>query len=108
LTMSANKLGEYQYDTATSHHTTNELYRLHDIEKINLSVKAHDGAKSICRKRETLIFRHNSREMKHVDILYDPTYSNSISGQRMPEEHYLNIKQKTVELKQRNKIIYKM
>jgi hypothetical protein len=108
LTMSANKLGEYQYDAATSHHTTNELYRLHDIEEISLPVKAHDGTKSICRKRGTLIFRHNGREMKHVDTLYDPTYSNLISGQRMPEEHCLDIKKKTVELKEGNRIIYKM
>jgi hypothetical protein len=50
LTMSANKLGETQYDAATSHHTTNELYRLHDIEEISLPVKAHDKTKSICRK----------------------------------------------------------
>jgi hypothetical protein len=108
LTMSANKLGEYQYDTATSHHTTNELHRLHDIEEISLAVEAHDGTKSICRKRGTLIFRHNGREMKHVDTLYDPTYSNLISGQRMPDEHCLDIKKKTAELKEGNKIIYKM
>jgi hypothetical protein len=106
--MSANKLGEYQYDTATSHHTTNELHRLHDIEEISLAVEAHDGTKSICRKRGTLIFRHNGREMKHVDTLYDPTYSNLISGQRMPDEHCLDIKKKTAELKEGNKIIYKM
>jgi transposase InsO family protein len=108
LTMSANKLGEYQYDTATSHHTTNELHRLHDIEEISLAVEAHDGTKSICRKRGTLIFRHNGREMKHVDTLYDPTYSNLISGQRMPDEHCLDIKKKTAELKEGNRIIYKM
>jgi hypothetical protein len=46
--------------------------------------------------------------MKHVDTLYDPTYSNLISGQRIPEEHCLNIKKKTVELKEGNRIIYKM
>jgi hypothetical protein len=46
--------------------------------------------------------------MKDVDILYDPTYSNLISGQRIPEEHYLDIKKKTVELKEGNRIIDKM
>jgi hypothetical protein len=108
LTISANKLGEYQYDTATSHHTTNELYRLHGIEEISLPVEAHNGTKLICRKRGTLIFRYNGRKMKHVDILYDPIYSNLISGQRMPEEHCLDMKKKTVELNEGNRIIYKM
>jgi hypothetical protein len=46
--------------------------------------------------------------MKHVDTLYDPSYSNLISGQRMPDEHCFDIKKKIAELKEGSRIIYKM
>jgi N-methylhydantoinase B/oxoprolinase/acetone carboxylase alpha subunit len=46
--------------------------------------------------------------MKHIDTFYDTIYSNLISGSRMPEEHCLDIKIKIVEVKEGNRIIYKI
>jgi len=101
--------GAYQYDTAASHHTTNELWRLANIETgLNLPVKGHNGTISICTTKGTAIFKHNGRTIKHLDCLYDPTYSNIISGQRMPEYHTLEIEGRTATLSSNHTAIYKM
>jgi hypothetical protein len=105
-----NPTDEYQYDTGATHHTTNELHRLTDIKELNLEVEGHDGKKSICKKQGTLIFKHNGRQIQLKETLYDPTYSNLISGQRVSENHCLeaNIKNGTANLRIGPKIIYKM
>jgi len=64
--------GWFQYDTGTSHHTTNQLKLLRNIKQINLPVEAHDGTKSICHTKGTLEIIHNGRTIKHEDCLYDP------------------------------------
>jgi hypothetical protein len=62
IAIPGNLTGEYQYDTGTTHHTTNEFRRLSEVEEVNIEVGAHDGTKSICKKRGTLTFRHNVLE----------------------------------------------
>jgi hypothetical protein len=110
IAIPGNLTGEYQYDTGTTHHTTNEFHRLSEVEEVNIEVEAHDGTKSICKKRGTLTFRHNGREIKLKDTLYDLTYSNLISGQRITENHCLevNSEKRTAKLKIGKKVIYKM
>jgi hypothetical protein len=110
LAIPRNPMNEYQYDTGTTHHTTNELHRLSDIKEINLEVEGHDGKKSICTKQGTLILKHNGRKIYLKETLYDPTYSNLISGQRISKNHCLevNTKNRTAQLKIGQKIIYKM
>jgi hypothetical protein len=69
ITIPGNLAGEYQYGTGTARHTTNEFQRLSKVEEVNIEVEAHDGTESICKKRGTLILRHNGREIKLKDTL---------------------------------------
>jgi hypothetical protein len=99
---------QYQYDTGTTHHTTNEIARLIDIEKVNIPVEAHDGSISYCAIKGTLVLQHNGREIRLEDCLYDSKYSNLISGQRMKKNHTLEINNHGAQLKVGQRIIYKM
>ena len=75
---------------------------------LNIKVTAHDGTVSVCKTMGTLVFRHNGRNIRHEECLYDPSYSNIISGLRMPEEFTLQGKKGKVEIKVGKKILYKM
>jgi hypothetical protein len=110
LAIPGNHRNEYQYDTSTTHHTTNKLYRISDIKEINLEVEEHDGKKSICMKQGTLILKHNGCKIHLKETLYDPTYSNLISSQRISKNLCLevNTKNRTAQLKIGQNIIYKM
>jgi len=73
--------GCYEYDTASTHHSTNEYNRLTDVQhNLSINVTRHDGSKSICKIMGILVFRHNGRNICHQECLYDPSYSNIISG----------------------------
>jgi len=103
------RTGYYEYDTAASHHTTNELGCLEGISTgLKINVEGHNGARSTCSTMGTLILRHNNRTIRHEQCLYDPTYSNIISGLRMPDKHNLNVDGGRAELKIGRKILYKM
>jgi hypothetical protein len=108
LAIPGNPMDKYQYDTGTTYHTTDGLHRLSNIKEPNL--EGHDGRKSICKKQGTLTFKHNEREIQLKETLYDPTCSNLISGQRMSENHCLevNTKNRTAQPKIGEKTIYKM
>ena len=83
----AGREGCYEYDTAATHHTTNEYDWLIDVQhNLKIVVTAHDKTESICTAMGTLIFMHNSTNIKHEQCLYDPKYSNIISGLRMPKQ----------------------
>jgi len=56
----------------------------------------------------TLVFRHNGRNIRHEQCLYDPSYSNIISGLRMPDDFTLKGTKNTAELKTGRKVLYKM
>jgi len=95
--------GLYEYDTAATHHTTNEYDRLVDCQHhLELPVQGHDGKESVCRVMGTLVFRHNGRNIRHEQCLYGPTYSNIISGLRMPDEfvHMICLPSKSTHLLQ--------
>jgi hypothetical protein len=55
----------------------------------------------------TLVFRHNGREIRHQDCLYNKSYSNLFRGQRIGS-HVLKVNRNGAELKLGRKIIYKM
>jgi hypothetical protein len=100
--------GLFQYDTATTHHSTNHLDLLQDIcNDVSIAVEVHNGTKSTCNMIGILVFRHNGREIRHQDCLYNKSYSNLISRQRT-ESHVLKTNHNGAELKQERKIIYKM
>jgi hypothetical protein len=92
-------------------HTTQQIDSIDsDVKEINLEVEGHNGKKSICTKQGTLILKHNGRKIHLKETLYDPTYSNLISGHRISENHCLgvNTTNRTAQLKIGQKIIYKM
>jgi len=64
--------GWFQYDTGTSHPTTNQLKFLRNTKQINLPVEAHDGTQSICHTKGTLEIIHNGRTIKHEDAYMTP------------------------------------
>ncbi|KAF8456556.1 hypothetical protein BGX38DRAFT_37454 [Terfezia claveryi] len=98
----------FQYDCATTHHTTNRLDLLQNIKyNANLPIKAHDGAISYCDIIGTLVFHHNGREIPHRDCLYNPNYTNLISGQRMGR-HVLTVERDQATLKKGKRVIYQM
>jgi len=75
------KDGYFQYDMATTHHTTNQIEALTNIQSGSWEVRGHDGSKSICRTKGTLTISHNGKTHHLDDCLYDATYSNLVSGQ---------------------------
>jgi len=90
----------YEYDTAATHYTTNEYDRLTDVQhNLQLEVLGHDGAKSVCKIIGTLVFRYNGRNIRYEQYLYDPFYSNIISGLRIPDNFILKATKSTAELK---------
>jgi len=100
--------GYFQYDCATTHHTTNRLDLLQDIKThANFSTKAHDGSISYCEKIGTLVFHHNGEEIRHQECLYKPNFSNLISGQRMGQ-HVLTVGGDQATLKKGKRVIYQM
>ena len=101
------KQGKFSYKTATSHHTTNKKSLLKNIQKVHISVRAHDGSISICDTMGTLVIRHNNQTISHEECLYDPTYSNLISGQRMGSHKMLIDNYKGL-LQRKNEIEYKI
>jgi len=80
------KDGYFQYDTATTHHTTNQLEALTNVKNGAWEVRGHDGSKSVCKTKGTLTISHNGNIHQLDECLYDPTYSNLISGQRINQQ----------------------
>jgi len=58
-------------------------WKLTNIQKRAWEVRGHDGAESICYTKEILSIYYNGQIHHLEDCLYDPTYSNLISGQRI-------------------------
>jgi hypothetical protein len=79
----------YILTTGTTYHTKNEVHRLSNIKEINLEVEGYNDKKSIYKKQDTLPFKHNGCEIRLKETLYDPAYSNLISGQRISENYCL-------------------
>ena len=98
----------FEYNTGTSHHTTNRLDLLEDIEDISMTVEAHDKSNSICHKKGTLVFRHNNTEHRLQKCLYNPSYSNFISGQRKGTPYTLEVDSNEGTLKEKGRSIYDM
>ena len=74
--------------------------RLVDVHHdLSIEVTAHDQTTSICKAMGTLVFRYNGRNIQHEQYPYDPTYSNIISGLRMPENFTMTGKGSRVGLK---------
>ena len=74
----------------------------HNLE---ITVTAHGKTRSIYASMGT---RHNGRNTKHEQCLYDPTYSNIISGLTMPDEFIMKGKKEKVQVKAGRAVLYKI
>ena len=90
------------YDRAASHSTSNNKNLLTDIRSANLSVKGHDSTTTTCPTIGTMTIKHNGRKISHEETLYHKTYSNMISGQRLPA-HTMMVEEKTAEIRLKGK-----
>jgi len=73
--------GYFEFDTTSTHYTTNNLDLLTDIQNnLIMKITRHDHSASICDTMGTLLIKHNRVNMKLEKCLYKPTYSNIISG----------------------------
>jgi len=99
----------FEFDTASTHHTTNNLDLLTDIQN-NLSMKitGHDHLTSICDTMGTLLIKHNGVNMKLEKCLYKPIYSNIISGLRMQHNYDQKTRGSESIIKSGGKILYKI
>ena len=97
--------GWFQYDTETSHHTTNDLSLLKNVQNVSLPVEAHDGSIHTCHKQGTLKITHNGKTIEHPDCLYDPSFSNLVSGQRL-RDHGIKARGTTATIKIGNQVVY--
>jgi len=98
-----------EYDTTTTHYTTNEFDYLTDTQHYpEILVRGHDGSESICTIMGTLVFKHNGRIIRHEQCLYDSSYSNIINGLRMPDDFTLKGTKTSAKLKTGRKGLYKM
>jgi len=96
----------FQYDTGTTHHSTNQLNLLSDVQDVKIKVEAHDGTISYCRKLGVMIFTHLRVKIKYYHTLYDP-HSNLISGQRLGK-HTLEVNEEEAILTKDGKRLYVM
>jgi len=101
--------GYFEFDTASTHHTTNNLDLLTDIQN-NLSMKitGHDHSTSICDTMGTLPIKHNGINMKLEKCLYKLTYSNIISGLRMPQNYDQKTQRSESIITSGGKVLYKI
>jgi len=101
--------GYFEFDTASTHHTTNNLNLLTDIQN-NLSMKItrHDHSMSIYDTMGTLLIKHNEVNMKLEKCLYKPTYSNIISGFRMTQNYDQKTRGSESTITSGGKILYKI
>jgi len=76
----------FQYDITTTHHITNQLEALTNVKNGAWEVRGHDGSKSVCKTKGTLTISHNGNIHQLDKCLYDSTYSNLISGQRINQQ----------------------
>lgn len=86
------EINKYQFNTGTIHYTTNERNCLTDIQDIDLKVLGHDSSRLTCIIKETLIFQHLRRTLRYYNILYNPIYSNLISGQKIDSHLIIHTK----------------
>jgi len=76
----------FEFDSASTHYTTNNLDLLNDVQNnLNMKIIGHDHSTSTCDTMGMLLIKHNGVNMRLEKCLYKPTYSNIISGLQMPQ-----------------------
>lgn len=90
-----------------SHQTTNELHRLTDVREVDTRVRAFNGTYSTCKKIGTMTFNHQGGEIHHQETLYDSSYGNIISGQRLSDRD-VKVSGRKVQLLVNDMLLYEM
>ena len=101
--------GYFEFDTASTHHTTNNLDLLTDIQN-NLSMKitGYDHSTTIYNTMGTLLIKHNGVNIKLKKCLYKPTYSNIINGLWMPQNYDQKTRGSEWIITSGGKVLYKI
>jgi len=101
--------GYFEFDTASTHYTTNNLDLLTDIQNnLNIKITGHDHSTSICDTMGTLLIKHNGVNMKLEKCLYKPTYSNIISRLRILQNYDQKTRGSESIITSGGKVLYKI
>ena len=76
--------GWYEFDTGAQAHTTNEKWRLNNIQP-GRNITGFNGTTTTSECQGTMIMRHNGRDITLKNVQYHPRFCNLISGQKLPE-----------------------
>jgi hypothetical protein len=104
--ISTTQLNRFEWDTGASHHTTNQLDIMTDIQDVETRVRRHNGLVTISPKRGIIRFKHQGCSITLTNILYHPMYSNLISASRHPGYTLVAEENKVATISIKGKIIY--
>ena len=76
--------GWYEFDTGAQAHTTNEKWRLSNIQP-GRNTSGFNGTTTTSECQGTMIMRHNERDITLKNVQYHPRFCNLISGQKLAE-----------------------
>ena len=76
--------GWYEFDTGAQAHTTNEKWRLSNIQP-RRNITGFNGTTTTSECQGTMTMRHNGRDIILKNVQYHPRFCNLISGQKLPE-----------------------
>ena len=76
--------GWYEFDTGAQAHTTNEKWRLSNIQP-GRNITGFNGTTTTSECQGTMTMRHNGRDIILKNVQYHPRFCNLISGQKLPE-----------------------
>ena len=76
--------GWYEFDTGAQAHTTNEKWRLNNIQP-GRNITGFNGTTTTSECQGTMTMRHNGRDITLKNVQYHPRFCNLISGQKLPE-----------------------
>ena len=76
--------GWYEFDTGAQAHTTNEKWRLNNIQP-GRNITGFNGTTTTSECQGTMTMKHNGRDIILKNVQYHPRFFNLISGQKLPE-----------------------
>ena len=74
--------GWYEFDTGAQAHTTNEKWRLSNIQP-GRNITGFNGTTTTSECQGTMSMRHNGRDIILKNVQYHPRFCNLISGQKL-------------------------
>ena len=100
------RTGQYEFDTGAQVLTTNKLWRLTNLRP-GRTITACNGTKTTAVHEGTLKIRHNGRDITLKNVMYQPSFYNLISGQKLKDLNVL-IKGTITEVHTNGDLLYKI